>query len=201
MSRKKRKPLVDTVVVICEGASENGYLQELNRFLREHKIPLAFAPNVIGSGVYKAAVNRYRDVRRENRHAEIVIWVDRDIYMNSQKKLYENKPDAIPDFLFSRMNFEDFLAMHMDRKTLMRWQAVCEEYNHFSEPLSSAMYLPLYRVACFPHYRKGRLPFRINDETLGRLFANQKREQVRFGCDFGKFLEEKLLIAEQRIEE
>ena len=101
MSRKKRKPLVDTVVVICEGASENGYLQELNRFLREHKIPLAFAPNVIGSGVYKAAVNRYRDVRRENRHAEIVIWVDRDIYMNSQKKLYENKPDAIPDFLFS----------------------------------------------------------------------------------------------------
>ena len=100
MNRKKRKPLVETVVVVCEGASENGYLQELNRFLRERKIPLAFAPNIIGSGVYKAAVNRYRDVRRENRHAEIVIWVDRDIYMNSQKNCMKTSRRPFPIFCF-----------------------------------------------------------------------------------------------------
>ena len=201
MRKKKRKPLIETVVVICEGSSENVYLQELNRFFREHRIPLAFASKIIGSGVYKAAVNRYRDARREMKNAEIVIWVDRDIYMNSQKKLYENKPDTVPDFLFSRMNFEDFLALHMDRKTLMRWQAVCEEHDHFSEPMCSGIYLPLYKVACFPHYRKGKLPFRINDESLSRLFANQKRRQVRFRCDFGTFLEERMLIVEQREEE
>ncbi|EEO27932.1 hypothetical protein [Oxalobacter paraformigenes] len=201
MGKKKRKPLTETVVVICEGASEYVYLQEINRFFREHKIRLAFAARVIGSGVYKAAVNRYRDVRRELKDAEIVIWVDRDIYLHSQKKLYENKPDTVPDFLFSRMNFEDFLALHMDRRTLMKWQAVCEEHHHFSEPLPSGIYLPLYRVACFPAYKKGKLPFKITDETLGRLFANLKRKQVRFKCDFGTFLEERMRIVEQQDEE
>lgn len=201
MMKKKRRSLVETVVVICEGASENVYLQELNRFLRERRIPLVFAPKVIGSGVYKAVANRYREVRRELRGAEIVIWVDMDLYMDSQKDLYENKPDSVPDFLFSLMNFEDFLSLHMDRRTLMKWQEVCEEHRHFSEPMFSAVYLPLFKVTCFPHYRKGKMPFKLNDETLGRLFVNQKREHVRFRCDFGVFLEERLLEAERLLEE
>lgn len=199
MNRRKHRQLVETVVVICEGSSENTYLQELNRFFREHRIPLVFSTKVIGSGVYKAAVNRYRDARRELKNTEIVIWVDQDIYLTSQRKLYENKPGTIPDFLFSRMNFEDFLALHMDRRTVMRWQAVCEEHGHFSEPLPSALYMPLYKVACFPHYRKGKLPFALNEQALSRLFANQKRKAVRFRCDFGVFLKERLLLARQRV--
>ncbi len=198
--RKKHKSLVETVIVICEGVSENVYLQELNRFFREHKILLAFSPRIVGGGAYKSVVNRYRDALRDHKNAEIVIWVDRDIYMNSQKNLYANKPNTIPDFLFSRMNFEDFLVMHMDRKTLMRWQTVCEELCHFSEPIPSACYLPIYKANCFPHYKKGRLPFKINSESLGRLFANQKRENIHFKCDFGLFLEERILIVEQQSE-
>lgn len=194
MMKTRRHPLVETVVVLCEGASEYAYLQELNRFFRANRIPLAFSGQVIGSGVYKAAANRYREARRQMKNAEIVVWVDRDIYMNSQKKLYDNKPDTIPDFLFSKMNFEDFLALHMDRKSLFKWQKVCEEHNHFSEPMCSAVYVPLFKVGCFPNYRKGKLPFRITDESLTRLFANLKRKHVRFRCDFGDFLKERLKI-------
>lgn len=201
MKKAKRQPLVETVVVICEGASENVYLQELNRFFRENRIPLVFAVKVIGSGVYKAALNRYRDVRRELKNAEIVIWVDRDIYLTSQKKLYENKPDTVPDFLFSRMNFEDFLVLHLDRKTLFKWQAVCEKHHHFAEPMCSGIYLPLFKEACFLHYKKGKLPFKISHDVLKRLFLNLKRKHVRFKCDFGLFLEERLKRVAQQMEE
>lgn len=194
MNKPKRHPLIETVVVICEGSSEYVYLQELNRFFRANHIPLAFSGQVIGTGAYKAAVNRYRDIRRQMKNAEIVIWVDKDIYVESQKRLYENKPETIPDFLFSRMNFEDFLALHMDRKSMFRWQKVCEEHDHFSEPMCSAVYLPLFKLSCFPYYRKGKLPFKINEETLSRLFANLKRKHVRFKCDFGDFLKERLNI-------
>ena len=200
MRNPKRHSMIETVVVICEGTSEYVYLQELNRFFRANHIPLAFSGQVIGTGAYKAAVNRYRDIRRQMKNAEIVIWVDRDIYVDSQKRLYDNKPETIPDFLFSRMNFEDFLALHMDRKSMFRWQKVCEEHHHFSEPMCSAVYLPLFKVTCFEHYKKGKLPFRINEETLSRLFANLKRKHVRFKCDFGDFLKERSNIVLEQYE-
>ncbi len=192
--------MVETVIVICEGSSEYVYLQELNRFFRANHIPLAFSGQVIGTGAYKAAVNRYRDIRRQMKNAEIVIWVDKDIYLDSQKRLYDNKPPVIPDFMFSRMNFEDFLALHMDRKSMFKWQKVCEEHHHFSEPMCSAVYLPLFKVSCFEHYKKGKLPFKINEETLSRLFANLKRKHVRFKCDFGDFLKERLNIVLEQYE-
>ncbi len=192
MDTRKWPSLRETIIVVCEGASENVYLQELNRFFREHRIPLTFIPQVVGNGACKAVISRYRTVKRYMKADEIIIWVDWDIYTHSEANNYANKPAAIPDFLFSFMNFEDFLVLHMDAQRVFEWQKVAEKYDHFQHPLSSAVYQPIFRTVCFQRYRKGKMPFKLNVQTLGQLFVNLHNRHIRFGNAFGLFLEERL---------
>ena len=189
MEIKKAPSLVQTIVVVCEGASENTYLQELNRFFREHRIPLNFIPRVVGNGSCKAVMGYYRNIRRFMKNEEIIIWVDLDIYMSSEAHNYARKPSDIPDFLFSEMNFEDFLVLHMNPQRVFEWQGIAEKHEHFQQPLPASVYGPIYKAICFNRYRKGRMPFRLNAKSLGQMFANLKNKHIRFGNGFGVFLE------------
>ncbi len=192
MERRRLPSLFDAIIVVCEGASENAYLQELNRFFREHRIPLTFAPRVVGNGAFKAVAGYFRNIRRFMRDEEILIWVDLDIYTHSEANNYLNKPASIPDFLFSEMNFEDFLLLHMDRNQVLHWQSVAEKYDHFRHPMPAAVYMPIYKTAAFKYYRKGRMPFKINAKTLGQLFMNLHDKKIRFRNGFGLFIENRL---------
>lgn len=192
MDTRKLPSLSQTVTVVCEGQSEQMYLQELNRFFREHRIPLAFIPRTVGNGACKAVVGHYRSVRKFLRYEEIIIWVDRDIYMSSEANNYAAKPPSIPDFLFSEMNFEDFLMLHMNPQRVFKWQAVAGAHDHFRHPLPASVYLPVYKATCFHHYRKGRMPFKLNAQTLGQLFHNLHNKKIRFKNGFGSFLERRL---------
>ncbi len=192
MEFKKAPSLIQTIVVVCEGASENIYLQELNRFFREYRIPLNFIPRVVGNGACKAVVGYYKNVRRFMKDEEIIIWVDLDIYMSSEAHNYAKKPSYVPDFLFSEMNFEDFLMLHMEPERVFEWQAIAERHDHFQHPLPASVYGPIYKAICFSRYKKGRMPFKLTAKTLAQLFANLKNRHIRFGNGFGLFLEERL---------
>ena len=62
---------------MCEGASEKAYIQELNRYLQEEEdIPLHFIPRPSNGGQYSFVVKKYKEVRKDNRIGEILIWVD-----------------------------------------------------------------------------------------------------------------------------
>lgn len=58
----------------------------------------------------------YRKCRRADKHTQIVIWVDIDIYVRNEGAVEERNAKGyahkgeLPDFLFSVMNFEDFLG-------------------------------------------------------------------------------------------
>ena len=69
------------------------------------------------------------------------IWVDKDLYINNSefKKLYLNK-GKMPDFLFSIMNFEDFLMLHCNKDLLYGWQEICSSNNQFYTPMPSRIY-------------------------------------------------------------
>jgi hypothetical protein len=136
-------------------------------------------------------VKKYREVRKDNRTARILIWVDWDRYRrndNADMDNYRNKPSDIPNFLFSYMNFEDFLSMHLDRSEMERWWASCVSRNHFTIPSHSKDYLPAFRSFIGETYAKGEMPIEIDCHNLVNLRAHQNDPSVPFKCDFAEEL-------------
>lgn len=87
------------IIIVCEGASEKAYIQELNRYLEEEDIPLHFIPRPSNGGQYSPVVKKYMEVRKENRAASILIWVDWDRYQrndNADLDNYRKNPTTSP---------------------------------------------------------------------------------------------------------
>lgn len=190
------------VYVVCEGSSEESYLQELNRFFRAENIPLVMTPFPAGSGHFKNIVRQYHTTfkearKRERKVPDIIIWVDRDTYIRNDlhdSDKYSQKPDHIPDFKFNYMNFEDFLSMHNDQN-LAKWTNICENHNHFRIPMHASVYDSLFRNEIFPDYEKGDLPseFTIDSNSIKTLIANNRHADNAdsiIHSDFASFLEE-----------
>jgi len=179
------------IIIVCEGASEKAYIQELNRYLEEEDIPLHFIPRPSNGGQYTPVVRKYKEVRRGNRATEIFIWVDYDRYQrndNSDMDNYRSKPDDIPNFLFSYENFEDFLCMHCDRSEMERWWTFCIGRDHFNTPSHSNEYMPAFRAFIGENYEKGDMPININYHSLNNLQIHQNDLTVPFKCDFAEKL-------------
>ena len=105
MSRNIKK----VYFILCEGASERAYLQELNRFFNRENYPFTIVPKSIGGGAYRRVVKRYKIEKKEHAKRPVLIWIDKDMYQrndNHNSDLYLNKPKEIPDFYFSYMNLE-----------------------------------------------------------------------------------------------
>lgn len=158
-----------SITVVCEGASVKAYVQELNRYLEEEEIPLHFFPRPSDGGQYTHVVRKYKEVRKNNRTARILIWVDWDRYQrndNSDMDNYRKKSNDIPDFLFSYMNFEDFLSMHCDRSKMERWWTSCVGRLHFATPSHSKEHIPAFRMFIAENYEKGDIPIDIDGHCL-----------------------------------
>jgi hypothetical protein len=179
------------ILVICEGPSERAYLQELNRYFEEEDIPLIFIAKPSNGGQYALVKNTYSKTKKDNPRSAIYIWVDRDRYMrndNDDMKNYQSKSSGIPDFLFSEMNFEDFLTMHLDREELNKWWNSCAGRNHFTSPSHSGEYIPAFMAFIGSDYSKGEMPIEINCHSLKNLKRHQEDTSIPFKCDFADLL-------------
>lgn len=186
------------IIVLCEGVSEFNYIQNLNRILcNPYTGSAAFKPYTINTGRFSQIRQKFNQVKKDNKNCCVQIWVDKDLYTNDSefKKLYLNK-GKMPDFLFSIMNFEDFLMLHCDKNILYSWQEICCSNNHFSSPMPSRVYCKELQKF-FPGYQKGCLPFDITGDTLSILFENLKDDNIKIKNDFAVFLEK--LILEGRL--
>ena len=115
-------------VIVSEGSSERAYIQQLRSFLA-NKMPVAddFRPrldlipkvtnNGAGGGQFALVQQTYRKCRKADKRTPIMVWVDADIYVRNESVVEERNAKSyagkknLPDFLFSVMNFEDFLAL------------------------------------------------------------------------------------------
>lgn len=179
------------IIVVCEGPSERAYLQEMNRYFDEEGIPIHFIPMSSGGGDYVNIEKKFRAVRKGNHRSEILIWADWDIYQrnnHSNMEHYQSKPEDIPDFLFSRKNFEDFLSMHCDRSEMNKWISSCVGRNHFITPSHSSEYIPDFITFIGGRYEKGDMPIEITDQSLNNLKTHQNDPSIPFKCDFAKVL-------------
>ena len=169
-------------IIVSEGSSERAYIQQLRSFLA-NKMPVAddFRPrfdlipkvtnNGAGGGRFALVQQTYRKCRKADKHTPIMIWVDVDIYVRNDgaaeqhnAKSYANRKE-LPDFLFSVMNFEDFLALHFDDDLFETWYEACSP-RHLKVPMHGSEHKPIFdriwevyaqRNACKP-YSKGDLP-------------------------------------------
>jgi len=169
-------------VIVSEGSSERAYIQQLRSFLA-NRMPVGddFRPrldlmpkvtnNGAGGGQFSLVQQTYRKCRKADKHTPIMVWVDADIYVRNEgaveernAKSYAGKKD-LPDFLFSVMNFEDFLALHFDDDIFEKWYETFSE-RHFKTPMHGSEHVPLFvkiwenhakRYSCKP-YSKGDLP-------------------------------------------
>lgn len=179
-------------IIICEGNSEYAYIQKLNRFLSENNHNFTLIAKIVGTGHYKEVQRKYRSERKNNPKLPIEIWVDKDTYVRNDegdRDNYAHKSSKIPDFLFSTMNFEDFLVLHTDKQTLEKWFQICSRQHHHITPMKESGYLPLVKQHLFPNYTKGDIPFDITTERLEQLFKNKNKSEYFFRCEFADLLE------------
>ncbi len=199
-------------IVVNEGASEKTYLQTLRSFLA-NQMPLSenYCPrlnliprvtnNGIGGGAFTLVRKAYETCRRMDRSTPIIIWVDADIYVRGASyqekhnvKSYASRT-SLPDFHFSIMNFEDFLALHFDDDVFEDWYETMKTVNHFQVPLTGKAYEPLFkptwqrqmekmgivgRGGRATRYEKGDLPLDfISPKTLMNLFRHTKDSRAQ----------------------
>lgn len=200
-------------VVVSEGASERAYLQMLRSFLVNH-MPLCddlqprlnFIPKItndgVGGGAFSLVRKTYLACRKADRRTPIAIWVDMDIYVRNgnaaecrNARMYAQK-GALPDFMFSVMNFEDFLALHFDDDLFEQWYNAMRMRRHFATPLRSADYAPIFapiwtsqmnrKGLVGGQYAKGDMPANFISDTMLRNMMRHARDQ-RMAILFRKY--------------
>lgn len=185
-----------TIIAICEGMSEYAYFQELNRVFEDENIPLRFVARQADSGHYTSVYSKYTSERKNNPKSEIIIVVDYDIYQNNQsnnRDKYIKKPKRIPDFKFNYQNYEDASVLYLSKNDIRKWQAVCEKYNHFSNPISSDKHFELFKNTMLNSYNKGDFPFKeFNINTVVNAINNNTSD-TKIHSDFLDYLKDVLI--------
>jgi hypothetical protein len=188
--------------IICEGSSEEAYLQELNRYLRECNSRVNIKVyNLCGSGdrvsyLLSKIKNIYKKIRKgERKTPEIFIWIDNDLFLRKKlsKEELELKIKKLKGILgvkYNYHNFEDFLIMHLPDKQVQNFHKICTLKNHFVSPLSGEDVIKIMQKI-IPDYKKGHLPdtFEITTENLNRLNENQNSATIKFKSDFVSVIE------------
>lgn len=183
-------------IVVCEGDSEVAYVNELNRLLYRDPFGfkmLAFRAVCAESGHFDRIKRVVKTEKAANPSSRLLVWVDFDVYcrndLNNRLK-YQNRK-GLPDFLFSVMNFEDFLMMHCETPQLKAWTEVCRRHRHFEVPMHAWEYEPLFRDF-WPDYQKGDMPFELTRQRLEQLFVNLEIPDLPIRNEFGQYVRDEL---------
>jgi hypothetical protein len=179
-------------IICCEGSSEFNYLARINRLLHRPECGAVCSPLNMNQGDFTAVKNFLKRLKKEAKTREILIWVDKDIYVRNTGHCYDNyckKSEDIPDFFFSIMNFEDFMMLHLDANTLTSYERALQKKKHFDTPLDSVSQLSILD-SHVKNYRKGDLPFDLDRAHLEAMFRNRKNTNIQ--CGLADWLENEI---------
>lgn len=180
----------DYIYFVCEGKTEENYLQLLNQTFRDcesfpvlHSVPIIPGKQT-QDGHFRNLRPRFSSARKTHPRNVVYIVADDDIYVRNDKNngtLLEKAGNIRDYFLFSTHQFEDFLMLHMPDDSLNQWLAFCRRQNHIKWPLHSEEYLPeLYKH--FPGYAKGTIPQQITSNvelSLARMLRHNREGKAK----------------------
>ena len=185
-----------TIITICEGMSDYAYFQEINRVFKDENIPIRFVPRQADSGHFTSINNKFINERKNNPRSEIIIVVDYDIYQNNISKnmdKYRTKANHLPNFLFNHQNYEDVILLHLSKDDIKRWQNICEQNNHFTNPLSSDAHCELFKKHILNNYKKGDFPFEYFDINTILNAINNNTSETKIHSEFLEYLRDLLV--------
>ena len=145
---------------------------------------MVFKPYNAGGGRYSFVSKKYNEVLAGNRKLEsrIKIWVDQDLYVRAgteENRMYCSRSKLVPRFMFSLMNFEDYLTMHCAEGIVKDWQNTCESRNHFTEPMHANQYEELFNSLIKKYfgvdYKNPQFKFK---NGFGELLMNMYEKRV-----------------------
>lgn len=177
-----KQPKPRFCLIVCEGDSEEAYVQELAVFARDHEWGITFqAKRSEGGGEFSALVKACK----KTNHTQTKVMVDWDRFERNEGKCrdhYEAMRARLPKFLFQYFNFEDFLLMHFPAEIVAAWRK--EAAAHFKRPWTAGEYMPKFKAFVEVHqealkalqnYRKGDV-FPLTQEHLDNLFQNNTQD-------------------------
>ena len=183
--------------IICEGKSENNYLNIINRYFRDNNIcKQIIIKTLTGNTDIKNLKNYIKEFSKSKPDA-IYVWLDKDILLYNDKQSIITNIEAINkkrnkakiDIKYSYMNFEDFLSMHF-KKECKDLQNILEKKQHFTKPLNSEEYLKIFKEI-FKEYKKGDLSTILKEITSNDILmvkTNQNDNKCKFKCDIIELL-------------
>ena len=182
-----------TITILCEGASEMKYVQAVNRLMiRPERYPIPFKPFCLGNGDLPTIKARLKTFPGKER-SSVKVWVDQDLYCQGRKwHIAYSNTKGLQNFLFSCMNFEDFLVTHCSDDAFNEWLKFCNRQNHFLNPMPECTYLPAFQ-SIFPNYQKGDLPFELTCDRLENMFKHVGKQAGQISNGFGEFLKSEVI--------
>lgn len=118
-----------TYHIICEGKSEENYLNLLNKFFCEEEIKCYLKPYSLDglfppkNSPYAKIIERYKEaaINKNKPSEKIIIWLDDDVFKYGKvdkeqlkKRINKEYNKTNVEFFYSYENFEDFFIMHFD---------------------------------------------------------------------------------------
>ena len=114
-------------------------------------------------------------------------------------KLLEEDNNIAKSVLFSHMNFEDVLMLHLDKRILKDWMDEMNDHNHFNNPLFAKEYEPIFDNFCNVHkdelpdnwpssYVKGKMPFELTKERVLTMIENLSLPDCPIKFQFGELI-------------
>ena len=182
--------------IICEGKSENNYLNIINRYFRDNNICKQIIIKTLTGNTDIKNLKNYVKEFSKSKPDSIYVWLDKDISYNNKKNIItnieiinKNRKQAKIDIKYSYMNFEDFLSMHFE-KECKDLQNILEKKQHFTKPLNSEEYLKIF-MKIFKEYKKGDLSKIFKEITSSDILmvkTNQNDNKCKFKCDIIELL-------------
>jgi len=165
------------LAIVCEGDSEEAYINRLRKYIEETtapNVPLRIVPKNAHSGHFVVIRKKIKEVRKDNQRVRVEVMTDYDLYLRNDEANWEKyaaRETSIPAFCFNFQNFEDFMVFHYPDEIVNEWMEVFNPMGHFSHPLHGEEYLEIFRtISVFSNYKKGSLPANfVNAQSLANL--------------------------------
>ena len=177
--------MTERIFIACEGESEAKYLECISKNINANIIYKVY-------GGYKSTNILEKIIKnfRKDKPEVIYVWKDYDVNQRKDKnwdkienlinKMNKTMKHCKIEMIYSYYNFEDFISMHSDKCT--EWQKICQQNNHFYQPMYSDVYLQKFQQL-FPGYQKSVLYFNeIDDGKINTLKQNQQNKNCHFKC-------------------
>lgn len=195
------------IFIICEGKSEEKYIQGLRAILVNQCavddvliIPECFCGGETFPDLKNNIKKKIKEIKTDGLTSSdgIYIWLDKDVFLRKYIDKFEEleieiKKIKIPvnlRFLFNKMNFEDFLILHYTEQEILALQSKLNHKNHFIKPLIAEKYEPIYKTV-IKDYSKGNLPddFILDLEKIKLCVRNIEDKNYNFESEIKEILD------------